>query len=136
MPKYLPAGLTQYALNNFSKKYHSYNVTQDDVSTSLQRLEVEKTTGRQSVRGQGGDIAVAYETYWTALSRPSWEREMDLQFFATRYYVTKPALRSSTAKPTVCTARCKLVMHNGSSLGVTASVSWRPTTAAFLVQIV
>ena len=78
MPKYLPAGLTQYALNNFSKKYHSYNVTQDDVSTSLQRLEVEKTTGRQSVRGQGGDIAVAYETYWTALSRPSWEREMDL----------------------------------------------------------
>ena len=41
MPTYLPAGLTQYVLNNFSKKSPPYNVTQDDVSTPLQRLEVE-----------------------------------------------------------------------------------------------
>ena len=58
MPKYLPAGLTQYVLNNFSKKSLPYHVTQDDVSTPLQRLEVEKTTGHQSVRGRGGLIAV------------------------------------------------------------------------------
>ena len=32
MPKYLPAGLTQYVLNNFSKKSPPYHVTQDDVS--------------------------------------------------------------------------------------------------------
>ena len=40
MPKYLPAGLTQYVLNNFSKKSPPYHVTQDDVSAPFQRLEV------------------------------------------------------------------------------------------------
>ena len=79
MPKYLPAGLTQYALSNFSKKSSPYHATQDDVSTPLQRLEVEKVTGHQSVRGRGGVIAAMYQTHWTGLSRPSWKREMDLQ---------------------------------------------------------
>ena len=37
MPKYLPAGLTQYVLNNFSKKSPPYHVTQDDVSAPFQR---------------------------------------------------------------------------------------------------
>ena len=79
MRKYLPAGLTQYVLNNFSKKPPPYHVAQDDVPTPLQRLEVEKITGHQSVRGRGGVIAVMYETHWTGLFRPYWEREMDLQ---------------------------------------------------------
>ena len=35
MPKYFPAGLTQYVLNNFSQKSPPYHVTQDNVSTSL-----------------------------------------------------------------------------------------------------
>ena len=51
----------------------------DDVSAPLQRLKVEKITGHQSIRGRGGAIAVMYETHWTGLTRPSWEREMDLQ---------------------------------------------------------
>ena len=38
MPKYLPDGLTQYALDNFTKKSPPYHVTQDDVSAPLQRL--------------------------------------------------------------------------------------------------
>ena len=46
MPKYLPDGLTRYVLNNFTKKCPPYHVTQDDVSAPLQRLEVERTTGR------------------------------------------------------------------------------------------
>ena len=71
MPKYLPAGLTQYVLNNFSKKSPPYHVTQDDISTPLQPLEVEKITGHQSIRGRGGVIAVMYETHWTGLSGPS-----------------------------------------------------------------
>ena len=45
MPKYLPAGLTQYVLNYFAKKSPLYHVAQDDVSALLQRLEVEKITG-------------------------------------------------------------------------------------------
>ena len=45
VPKYLLVGLTQYVLNIFSKKSPPYHVTQDDVSTTLQRLEVEQITG-------------------------------------------------------------------------------------------
>ena len=58
MPKYLPAGLTQYALNIFSKISPLFDVTETDVSSTLHRLEVEKITGHQSVRGRGGVIAV------------------------------------------------------------------------------
>ena len=58
MPKYLRAGLTQCVLNNVSKKSPPYHVTQDDVLAPLQRLEVEKITGQQSVRGRDGVIAV------------------------------------------------------------------------------
>ena len=78
MLKYQAAGLTQYVLNIFSKKSPPYHVTQDDVSTPLQRLEVKQITGHQSVRGRGGVIAVLYRTHWAGLSEPSWEREMDL----------------------------------------------------------
>ena len=41
MPKYLPVGLTQYVLNSFPKRSPPYHVTQYDVLTPLQRLEVE-----------------------------------------------------------------------------------------------
>ena len=77
IPKYLPAGLTQYVLNNFSKKSPPYHVTRDDVSSPLQRLEVEQITGHQSIRGQSGVIAALYKTHWAGLSEPSWKREMD-----------------------------------------------------------
>ena len=77
MPKYSPAGLTQYVLNNISKEPPPCHVTQNGVSTHLQRLEVEKITGHQSDPDQGGVIAVVYETHWTRL--PFWEREMDRQ---------------------------------------------------------
>ena len=61
--KYLPAGLTQYVLNNCSKKSPPYHVTQDDVSAPRQRLDVAKITGHQSVRGRGGVIALLYKTH-------------------------------------------------------------------------
>ena len=54
-------------------------MTQDDVSAPLQLREVERITGHHSARRRGGTIAVIYETHRTGLSRPSWEREMDLQ---------------------------------------------------------
>ena len=63
MPKYLSARLTQYVLNNFSKKPLPYDVTQHDVSTPLQRLQVYKIAGHQSVRGRGEVIAVMCETF-------------------------------------------------------------------------
>ena len=77
MPKYLPAGLTQYVLNNVSKKSPPYHVTQDDISTPLQPLQGEQITGHQSVRARGGFIAVLNKTHWAGLSEPSLVREMD-----------------------------------------------------------
>ena len=93
MPNYLPAGLTRYVLSTFSKKSPPYHVTQDDVSTLRQRLEVEKIIGHHSIRGRGGVIAVVYDTHWTGLSGPSWQREMDLQLFLheiLRYWAGTP----------------------------------------------
>ena len=93
MPKYLPAGLTQYVLDNFSNKSPPYHVTQDDVSTPLQRLEVNQSTGHQSVRGRGGVSAVLYKAHWMGLSKPSWEREMDLHLSRShilRYWAGTP----------------------------------------------
>ena len=110
MPKYLPAGLTQYVLNNFSKKSAPHRVTQDDVSTPLQRLEVEKITGHQSVRGRGGVIAVMYETHWTGLSGPSWQREIDLQLFRHEIFA-------------LLGGHPEMVLHNGNFLGAMASDS-------------
>ena len=86
--QYRAAGLIQHStspyssqcvLYIFSKKYPPNHVTQDDVSTPLQRLEVETITGHQSERGRGGVFAAMYETHWTGLSRRSWERELHLE---------------------------------------------------------
>ena len=90
-------------LNNFSMKSPPYHVTQDDVSTPLQRLEVEQITGHQSVRGRGGFIAVLYKTLRTGLSKPSWERVMDLHLSRPQSSVIGPEPRTSTAKPTAST---------------------------------
>ena len=93
MPKYLPAGLTQYVLNNFSTKSPPYHVTQDGVSAPLQRLEVEKITGHQSVRVRGGVISVLYKTRWVGFSEPFWEQEMDFHLSRThilRYWAGTP----------------------------------------------
>ena len=49
MPKYLPAGLTQYVLNNFSKKFPPYRVTQDDVSTPPWEREMDLQLSRHTI---------------------------------------------------------------------------------------
>ena len=97
MPTYFPGSLTQYVLfNNFSKKSPPYHVTQDDVWIPLQRLEVEKVTGHQSVHGRGGVIAVMYEMHWTGLSGPSRELEMDFRHDILRYWTGTPNQRRQT----------------------------------------
>ena len=83
----------------FSKKSSPYHVTQDDVSTPLQRLEVAQITGHQSVRGRGDVIAVLYKTHWAGLSEPSWEREMDLHLSRShilRYWAEAPEQHRQT----------------------------------------
>ena len=93
MPKYLPAGLTQYVLSNFSKKSPPYHVTQDDISNSLQRLEVEQITGHQSS---------------TSLAPTS--------------CVIGPEPQTSIAKPTASTAECGSGRHSASFPATTGNV--------------
>ena len=100
MPYFLPAGLIQYVLNNFSKKSSPHHVTQDDVSTPLQRLELEQFTGHQSVRGRGSVIAVLYKTHRAGLSEPSWERKMDLHLYLPLLHVALLGRNPGPATPT------------------------------------
>ena len=75
-----------------------------------------------------------YEMHWTGLSRPSLEREMNLQLFRheiLRYGAGTPNQHRQT---NVCTVGWELVLHNGKFLGVTARDSRRPVTAAFRTQ--
>ena len=105
MPKYLSAGLTQCILNNFSKTSPPYDVTQDDISALLQRLEVEKIAGHKSVRGRGGVVAVLYKTHWVGRSEPSWERETDLHLsrsHSLRYWAGTPDQHRQTAFTAGC----------------------------------
>ena len=123
MPKNLQEGLTQYVLNIFFKKSPPHHVTQDDVSTPLQQLEVEQITGHQSVRGRGGVIAILYKTYWAGLSEPSWEREIDLHLSRSHTCVIGPEPRTSTAKPTASIAECGSGRQSASSPATTENVS-------------
>ena len=81
VPKYLPAELSLYSLNSFSKKSPPYHVTTDDVFSQPSRLDVEEITAHQLARGHGGSFASMYETHWRGLLTPSWELESDLQPF-------------------------------------------------------
>ena len=99
IPRHLPADLTTYLLTASDTKFPPYHVTLDDVTPPPERLEVEQITGHQLVRGRGGFIAVLYETHWTGLLSPSWERELDLQHFRRHislYWSGKPTQHRQT----------------------------------------
>ena len=71
-------------------------------------LKVEKNTGRQSVRGRGGVIAVPYETRkWTSSS------------LASRLLSIAPALGISIIKLTSYAVGCESALHYGKNLEVT-----------------
>ena len=90
--------------------------------TPLQRLEVGKVTGHESVRGRGGVIAVLYKTHWVGLSEPSWEREVDLQLSRTHillrcYWAGTPDQRRQTnrlcRRMRIGAAQSELSRNNG-----------------------
>ena len=58
---------------------------------------------------------IARRTGRVSLDRPGSGKWTSI-FSPTRYCATGPALRISTAKPTVCTAGCELVLNNGNFL--------------------
>ena len=88
--------------------------------TLPQRLEVEKMTGYTTVRGRVDVIAVMCETHWAGLSRPSWERKMDLQLSCheiLRYWVVTPNQHRQTNRlyrlMIIGTAQRELSRSNG-----------------------
>ena len=81
LPLFPPAGLTPYVLNTYAYKSPAYHVTEDDVTTSIDRLEVDNITSHRPERVRGGVVTVLYETHWKGLLQPSSEREMGLQHF-------------------------------------------------------
>lgn len=108
---FLPAGLNQYVLNNYTNKPLPYHVKQDDTSASLQRLEVDRINGSQSVRGRGGIITVTYGTHWRDLLRPSWGREIAHRTCVIASFATGPEDPTNITRPTICTAVCALALH-------------------------
>ena len=129
IPKHLPADLTTYVLTASAAKSPPYHVTLDDVTPPPERLEVEQIISHQLVRGRGGIIAVLYETYWTGILSPSWERELDLQHFRhLLFYSTGPESRHNTVRPTASTARCASAPHTESSPDLKANSSSPPAT--------
>ena len=68
----LPAGLTHYVLNNFSKKISAVRHSRGSFDSSSKTRSGEKITGHQAVRGRGGVIAaVTYARHFTGLSGSS-----------------------------------------------------------------
>ncbi|CAM9862787.1 unnamed protein product [Sphacelaria rigidula] len=79
MPKQLPVGLSQYVFTKYAIKTPSYHMTVEDADAPLERVEVDRISGHQLVRGRGGKIAVMYQTHWKGIMRVTWEREVDLR---------------------------------------------------------
>ena len=62
-----------------------------------------------------------YETHWTGLSRPSWEREMDPQFSRQQVLLCCAGTPNQHRQTTACIVRCALGLHKGSFLVLTAT---------------
>ena len=106
LPRYLPAGLAQCVLNDYTTKSPPFTSTPDDVSAPVERLEFDKISSHRSVRGRGGAIAVIYETNWKGLLWPSWERESDLLHSRQHIIDAGPARPCNLDRRTGCTAVC------------------------------
>ena len=124
-------------LNDLTNKFPQYHVTRDYVPAPLQRLELEKITGYQSVRFVEVDgIAMICESYWRQVFRPSFAhlrrgKRTSSPARAIFFLSVAPALRTTTAKRKACTANCEWAMHNGNLLGPTTSVYWYSATTRY-----
>ena len=130
MPKYLPAGLTKYVLNNFSKKCPSYHVTQDDISAPSNDLKWRRSPATSR---SGGEVessrCYTRRIRWDSPNRPG-SKKWTSNSLAPNFCVVGPAFRTSTTKPTAFTAICALARHVMSFSGTTENVFWRPVTLA------
>ena len=123
MLKYLQAGLTKYVLDKVFNKSPSYHVTRDDVSTPLQRLEVEQSP---VISRYEGEVALS-RCCTRRIGRDSLNLPGSGKWTSTSPAFTScvigPEPRTSTAKPTASTAECGLRRHSAISPATTGNVS-------------
>ena len=128
MPKPLPAGLTQYVLNNFSKK----SLRTTSLETTFWLPSNDSKWRRSPATSRSGGEVESSRCYtrrigWNSPNHPG-SGKWTSNSLAPTFCVIGPALRTSTAKPTAFTAGCGLVRHSVSSPGTTGSVFWRRAT--------
>lgn len=79
IPRYLPAGSTQYVFNNLTTKSPPYHVSQVEAPVPLRASRVprwKKSSGTSRFAVcSGGVIAVMYENRWEGPMRPCYEHE-------------------------------------------------------------
>ena len=125
MPKYPPVGLAQYALNNFPKKSPPYHVTHPSNDYKWSRSPATSRSGGEVE----SSLCYTRSIEWDSLHHPG-SGKLTSNSLAPTCCVIGPALRTSTAKPTTCTAGCALMRHSASFPGTTVNVVWRRATLA------
>ena len=134
LPRYLPAGLTQFVLNNYTTT-PPFHVTADDVSVPVERLEVDKISSHRSVRGRGGVIAVLYQTNWKGLLRPILGTRIGPPSLSpTHPRILGRCAPAAYGRRTGCTAVCAWVPSNVNSPATRAPVSCLTDTATSITK--
>ena len=129
MPKYLPAGLTLYVLNNVSKKSPPYHVTQYNV------LDLPPTAGG----GADHWSSVGTGARWRHRGAIQDALDGTLRTFLGEgngppplaFDIIEPEPRINIAKPTASTVECGSGRHSASSPATTGNVSYRQATSVF-----
>ena len=122
MPKPLPAGLTQYVLNNFSKK----SLRTTSLETTFWLPSNDSKWRRSPATSRSGGEVESSRCYTRRIGRGSpnhhGSEKWTSNSLAPTFCVIGPALQTSTAKPTAFTAGCALARHSVSFPGITANV--------------
>ena len=130
MPKYLPAGLTRYVLNTFSKN----PLRTTSLKTTFRRpLNDSKWRRSPFTSGSGGEVessrCYTRRIRWDSPNRTG-SGKWTSNSLAPTFCVIGPALRTSTAKPSAFTAGCGLARPTVSFPGTTVTVFGRQATLA------
>ena len=93
-PRFLPWGLSNYVLNQYSERSPPFHLTAEDVrGLDTHRLEPLNISMHRLCRGLGGKIAVQYYTHWSGVEKTTWEEEAELKQYGNlvmRYWIGSP----------------------------------------------
>ena len=112
------------------------HATEDDVSLSVERFEIDNIFSHLSVRGRGGVIAVVYEKRWKTPSTTILRTRTGASSLSpTRYPRLDRRTPAESADKSVKTAACASVPLRSTSLATRAPVFYRPATTTATVKL-